>query len=366
MFKEEGIGVDVGHGYVKAVNEKGDGILFPSVISNRVPLLFGKIEGFGELVDQEVDSLNLKNLRVRYHLDGGERDFFIGMKALLSDSNTELLLSDDKFQEGEELIKALVAISLLTDTKVVTVDVGIGLPVSKYDKYKEGLKEMFQGSHHITLMDMGSGTYAEKQITISGLLILQQSLATLYDYVLHDDGSIEKGRMKELKGKVGIIDLGTRTTDVVLVEDNILNETYSYTIDEGIAEVLRAVSNRIQDELHLPVIKSSAQVEKILVQQQGIYCYQGKDYNLNPIFREEMFRVAEQILKSIKTEWKDHFNELSCTLLGGGGSEIFKEYFKERIYNIKEMKDPQFANARGYLKTIKARSRKSTLEQVAT
>lgn len=366
MFNELGVGVDVGHGYVKAVNERSDQVIFPSVISSRVPGAIGLKDGFGELVGEEVDRLNLKNLRVRYYKEGSQQDFYVGMKALLSDINTELLLSDDKFREEEELIKALVAVALLTDTKTPTIDIGIGLPVSKYERYKEDLKEMFKGTHRIMLMDRGSGIFLEKDITISGLLIMQQSLATLYDHVFLEDGSVEKGRMKALRGKVGIIDVGTRTTDVVLVEDSILNESYSYTLDEGMAEVLKAVSNRIQEELYLPVLKSSAQVEKILIHQQGIYCYQGREYDLLPLFKEEMEVVAEQILRSIKTEWKDHFNELSCTLVGGGGLEIFREYFSSRIYNMKEPREPQFANARGYLKTLKARSRKKDLEPVAT
>lgn len=365
MFEETAIGIDVGHGYVKAINTKGERIIFPSVVSRRVPSVMAKDDGFQELLEGESQDLNIKNLKLIYSPEGQKEEYFVGVKALLSDVNTELVLSDDKFLDREELLKALVAVALLTDTKTPAVKIGIGLPVAKYDGYKDSLKEMFKGSHLITLLDMGSGNYLEKEITINDLVILQQSLATLYDYILNDDGSVERSRMLELKGKVGIIDLGTRTTDVVLVEDSILNENFSYTLDEGMAEVLKAVTYRIQSQLKLPVIKNSAQIEKIFSQRQGIYHYQGREYDLNPIFQEEVSFVADQILVSIKSEWKDHFNELSCTLLGGGGSKVFKEYFLNRFYNLRELEEPQFANACGYLKTLKAKNRKNRYEDVA-
>lgn len=145
-------------------------------------------------------------------------------------------------------------------------------------------------------------------------------------------------RLKNMQGEYLIVDIGSKTVDLVLVKDGIPNESRSTSIERAIVKWIR----HIQAEL------------------QSTYGRQIPENEIMKVMTEEVNNLPVDIAKSIQGLLRDFVNDLegNITELGydmdytniiyvGGGASIARKYNTKKRSNVAYDCDIK-ANAKGY------------------
>lgn len=291
------IGVDIGFGFTKAFPGN---VIFSSVFSEQGKRQF-KNQG------DELDNLELE-------LDG--KNYFVGRLAEL-EGGTGTFDRDNIIRHKVCLLTAIA----LSAKENYSGPVVLGLPVS--DFHRKDQMQQLKGTYKIKL---AGNQYT---IEITEVMVFPQGGAAYFDMLLNDDGKVISTMADQ---RIGIIDIGEKTLDFVMMDKmRYVNERTS-SMDTGMHKAYLRL---------LPVIQ----------QELGISClpHQIRDY-LHKLPRQtelEYRRLANEIIDNLSTWWQ--FKDFDKIFIGGGGGILLHKYIRERI-NCDLVPDSQIANARGYLK----------------
>lgn len=314
------VSIDVGYSQTKAMAENGSKILFPSVKAS---------------VTNDPTVGMYKNLehRVKIKYFNTTREELIGESALRSLTATTTL-SRVKSEDIHDLF--ILTAAYLCGASGFT-DLAVGLPLAYYRFQRDELKQRLQRINaHITVDDG-----QEKYISISSVHVFPQGVGVL----------LSNGLTLAQAGKIAVIDIGYYTTDYLLFElidgSPVPIPELCGSVDMGIHLVSRLMSSFYQE-------KTGALAPKFLlnelIKKQEIY-FNGESLDLNMELNRALTRTGEQITQEILSVWVKQADNVSQTILAGGGALLLDKQLK--FPNICLPTDPVFANTEGFLTMLK-------------
>jgi plasmid segregation protein ParM len=313
------VSIDVGYSQTKAMAENGSKIIFPSVKASVVN-------------DPTVGMYKNLGHKVKIKTFNATREELVGESALRSLTATTTL-SRVKSEDIHDLF-ILTAAYLCGASGFV--DLAVGLPLAYYRFQKDELKQRLQKINAHISVDGEN----ERYISISSVHVFPQGVGVL----------LSDGLRLTQTGKIAVIDIGYYTTDYLLFElidgSPVPIPELCGSLDIGIHLVSRLISTFYQE-------KTGALAPKFLLNEltagQIIY-FNGEHLDLNMELNRSLVRTADQITQEILSIWVKQADNVSQTILAGGGSLLLNSQLK--FPNICLPTDPVFANTEGFLSML--------------
>jgi plasmid segregation protein ParM len=186
------------------------------------------------------------------------------------------------------------------------------------------------------------------KVSIAFHEVIPEALAAWYDYVIvaSDDGAtLEADR---LNAPIAIIDIGGRTTDYVVVQDQGILHRSSGSLSRGMLNVKIRVANRIQERFEMAELSEQSISRAVETQRLRMH---GKDHDVSDMVLE----AKRELVESVYTETRRKLGlgaELDRVLFVGGGSVALASDIANWFPNQSIVDHPAFANARGMLKYL--------------
>lgn len=233
----------------------------------------------------------------------------------------------DKTVDQDHYILTLVAIAEelkhrgLTEAEVV---LSAGLPLMRFGQQKESFKKYLLKNRNIRFQYEGR----DYHIILNDVILSPQG----YSAVIGD--------LKNLPNNTVLVDIGSRTVDVLSIIDKTpdLSEGGCFSLNNGVIQCMLDTNEEIRR-----VFGSD------IPEKQIMDVMQGKDSGLPDkylnIVKEEIRKYAKEIVFQLQ---ESGFNlEVMNFILMGGGASVFKNYGEGLFENVKIITDIH-ANAKGY------------------
>lgn len=300
----QAVAVDVGHGYVKGLNQHGQRVMFPSLIclAPTGPDL-GK---FGHSSGIKVN----------------DSPYLIGDAARLSASS---LFSREKATDPLTLALTWAATAQVVGAGYYHVSLGVGLPLSWYASQKDALAAALKGTVHV------DASY----LMIESVSVFPQGIGALLTANL------------PASGLVGLIDIGYRTVDYLIAEVQhgapvpLLDRAGTWSGGIHIAYQAMAAAIEKQTDVHF---------EAHELADRDAVTVRGQPIDLTP-YRAAAFKaLAGDLTRHLAASWDGIGDKLDVVLLAGGGALALEPYLEFPGQYI--LLDSQWANAQGYLNLL--------------
>ncbi|OPX89483.1 MAG: hypothetical protein A4E53_01560 [Pelotomaculum sp. PtaB.Bin104] len=321
------IGVDVGYGYTKAIAENGESVVFPSVVGTGFERKLDRLMPSGA---SEADNYDL--IISRINRDEPQR-YFVGNLAILHSHDAARPFSDNRSSAEEIKPALLTAVARLSKDEGCTLVTG--LPLEPYLKQAKSLKsslEKLSGTEVILNSE-------QTKIAFDRVIMFPQAVAAIY-------GQLKRNHLGS-NGLVGLVDMGYRTTDIILYDltyRKILDE-YRDTVTCGMNDVVVGIRNEIKTETgDAPNLEW---IEQALIQQKPLY-FNKRDYDVVDIAARQEKAVRNLIVSHISRLWRDQIKKLKVLYLAGGGAFMLQSDISQ-FANCEVVQNAQMANAHGYL-----------------
>ena len=325
------VGIDVGFGFTKAYNGKNS-VIFKSLIGDATDIQFST-------------SLGEDNSSSNIHISLEDKSYFLGSYAERQSNIREFTLDQEKLIEDFVKILAIAAAGICTDTNA-PINVVSGLPVGYLRRDSKKLKKMIRGKHEITFHNKGAKDIT-KNIHIDKIHIIPQPIGSIFNLIFDDQGKIkDRGLAKQ---KLGVVDVGFKTTDFSIFDHLQYIERGSCTMDTGISKCFSVIANKLRQE-------SSINIELFRMFQfieSGIIKIRGKEYNISNLKKRVYSHAASAIASDLNRLWENDW-DIDSIILSGGGSVELSEYLSPNIDGnvipIGKNFDARFNNVQGYCK----------------
>jgi plasmid segregation protein ParM len=325
-------GIDIGFGFTKATNGK-DSTIFKSIMGEAMDFHIP----VNILTDDISDWLHIM-------LDG--QNYFIGDFAEQQSSARQFTLDQEKFVSDFARVLALTALGRLND-EYVPINLVSGLPVGFYKNYHRRLAKNLAGSHEITFQ-MSNGTNEIRRLNIDKVRVIPQPLGSLLNLIMNDKGNIVNGDLA--KQKVGVVDIGFRTTDFCIFDQLRYVERGSSTTDTGISKCFSIIARKLREECGGVNIELYRMYKAI---QTGLIRVRGDEFNIAKLRDLTFANAARVIAGDIDRLWADDWDIDTIILTGGGAMELanhLQPLIVGNVIPVKHNVDLRFSNVEGYLK----------------
>lgn len=315
--------VDVGRGNVKFIAAAKNGDLkcemFPA-------------EAHPAEVVHELDGWGTKRKTVGIPV--GKLIYEVGPDArLAADVFNANVLQHDRYCESDEYLALMLGAVHYMD--VATVDLlVVGLPVAtfKLRKVVTSLERRIEGEHLL-----GAG----RRVTIGKVKAVPQPAGALMSYGLLQNRLAEVRRERSL-----IVDPGRRTFDWLVTQGMQQIEKRSSSVNRGMFDVVQIIADGIGRATSSQFRDYDA-IDWALRTRKKPVVYQ-REYDI-----EQHLPLARKIPEQAVAEMMRYVGDagdIKNILLVGGGAFFFKPALKAAFPNhtISELKDPIFANVRGF------------------
>lgn len=334
------LGIDVGFGFTKASNGRKT-FCFKSILGETTDIQFSTGLGNRDIAE---------NLHVT--VDG--KAYFIGDFAITQSSVRQFTLDQERLLEDFVPVLALTAAGLFAE-EGITLNVVSGLPVVylKHD-YEKMIKAM-SGKHQL-VYHFPDGSRQNREVSIHGVQIMPQPLGSVFGLLMDEHGRVVNREFPEKK--IGVVDIGFRTTDFLMFDRMSYVERSSSTVDMGMARSFMAIAEKLKRE-------SGVQVELYRLYEaveKGWIQIRGKEYHIASL-RDRVFeRAASELSGEIARLWADEW-DMQGVILTGGGSKALHDHLASKLdvpvlTMPDKIEDPRFYNVEGYLRFGKSRWRK--------
>jgi len=325
------IGIDVGFGFTKAYNGKNQ-VIIKSIIGDAADIQFHSSIG---------DNSAASNL----HITLNDKSYFLGDYAELQSNIRDYTLDQDKLISDFVRILAVAAAGICCDGKQ-PLHVVSGLPVGFLRRDTNKFKEVLLGDHEITFHNRGEKDITKK-ISIAAVHIIPQPIGSVFNLIFNDAGQIVN---KELSmQKLGVMDIGFKTTDFSIFDHLQYIERGSSTLDVGISKCFTVIANKLKQEsnINLELYRMFKFIDS------GSIKIKGKEYNITNLKKRVYKHFSSAITSDLTRLWADDW-DLDSILLSGGGSLELAEYLlpniEGEIIPISKSIDARLNNVYGYLK----------------
>lgn len=313
------ISIDLGYGYTKAVTNQKK-IIFPSVIAPAQE----STADFGKSLDYLLEYRNKDEIT--------KHQLFVGDLAAKGSRVPVASLKRTKFTQQESIAMTLTAAYLLECEK--QTHLVLGLPLAYYKSQYRDVKDVFQRVAAYISVNKGP----ERFISFSRVNIFAQGAGAVY----------AQSDLPE-KGLVGLLDIGYYTTNCILFEctpeDLEPLKPYNLTIEIGVSTALKYYSEKMGQLTGAPISLIDAQY----LWKRRHFLFRGVAIDSGSIISEAKKAVVSSLTESVMNIWSEKIDRMDDLLLSGGGSLEFNNEIKKVFPLARLVKEPQFANALGYL-----------------
>lgn len=325
------IGIDIGFGFSKAMNKEGN-LIFKSILGDASNLQFWP--GLTEVAPAEY-----------FHVMVDGKSYFVGDLAEFHSSVRYFTLDQDKLMTDFVKVLALTAAGHFGSDKE-PLNVVSGLPVVYFKEKKDAFTEILRGKHEIVFMQP-DGHASAKKIFIDQVRMMPQPIGSALNLVLDDQGKLIDKEMAQKK--VGVIDIGFRTTDITILDHLQYIDRGSRTLDTGICKAFSLIANKLRE-------RSNANVELYRMYkavESGTIRIKGQEYNFSGIRDQVYGRLAEIIAGEVDRLWAEDW-DIDKILFTGGGSKDLVRFLTPLITGnmipLRSSIDTRLNNVQGYLK----------------
>jgi len=219
----------------------------------------------------------------------------------------------------KEYIKELFYTSILLSTNDIANSIVIGLPLSQFREDKDNLKQLLL-KDRIQIINLNG---KERKLILEDIEVYPEGVGALIG--------------TEFNGV--IVDIGGRTTDVSILENNKVKKPYS--ISTGTLNLYSDFIKSINSKYSLDL--KSEDAARIL--QYGLKIY-GEQKEIS--FALDVFKAyIDSIVRELQVSYSIKTLDI---MLVGGGSELLYKAFKNRIPQAQLIPNSIFANAEGFKK----------------
>ncbi|MCK5312140.1 MAG: ParM/StbA family protein, partial [Desulfobacteraceae bacterium] len=315
----------------KAYNGKNQ-IIIKSIIGDAADIQFHSSIG---------DTSAAANL----HITLNDKSYFLGDYAELQSNIRDYTLDQDKLISDFVKILAVSAAGICSDGKE-PLHIVSGLPVGFLRRDTKKFKEELLGDHEITFHNRGEKDVT-KNISIAKIHIIPQPIGSVFNLIFDDAGKIVN---KDLAmQKLGVMDIGFKTTDFSIFDHLQYIERGSSTLDVGISKCFTVISNKLKQEsnINLELYRMFKFIDS------GSIKIKGREYNISNLKKRVYSHFSSAITSDLNRLWADDW-DLDSILLSGGGSLELAEYLlpniEGEIIPISKAIDARLNNVYGYLK----------------
>jgi plasmid segregation protein ParM len=324
--------IDIGFGFTKATNGTRS-LAFKSILGEATDIQF---KG-GILSEGSADE------NIQIEVDG--RSCFVGEMAERQSNVRSFTLDQAQFFESFAKPLALAAASRLVGT-YMPVGLVTGLPIGFYKEYKEPLVKLLQGDHRVVTTSL-AGKREEKVIKIAEVKVIPQPYGSLFNLMLNDLG--ELGEKRYVHEKVGLIDIGFKTSDFTVADRLRYSERGSRTTDTGIAKGFSLIAGKLRE-------KSNVNIELYRLYEaveRGSIKIRGKEFDLKGPTEQVFGQLAAAIANEADRLWSDDWDIDTIVLTGGGGAALARHLqplINGQVVVVDSSKDARLCNVQGYWK----------------
>jgi plasmid segregation protein ParM len=327
------LGIDIGFGFTKATDGK-QSMVFKSVLGEATDI---------QVRDEMIAAPAEEDKHLQVEVDG--KSYFVGELAERQSNVRFFTLDQAQFISKFAKVFALAAIAQLVKG-FVPVNLVTGLPIGYYQQHKDELAKLLVGEHKITLID-ANGKQEEKSISINKVRVVPQPFGSLFNLMLNDLGEVGDKRL--VKDKIGIIDVGFRTSDYTISDKMRYSERGSRTTDSGIARAFNVIATKLRE-------KSGVNVELYRLYEaidSGSIKIRGEEYDLKSLTEQVFSQLATSIANEVDRLWVDDW-DIDAMVITGGGGAVLNEYLKPLLNGVIMETDPEqdmrLYNVHGYRK----------------
>ena len=327
------LGADIGFGYTKATDGRQFQV-FKSLVGEANPIQFA---------DTLLPAGN-PNLPPR-HFEFGDDKVFVGELAERQSRGRGFTLDPTLFLENYAKTLALASIAPYAEhgdpVRLVT-----GLPISFFRKHREALITLLQKRHDLTIVHP-DGRAEDKQIYIEKVRVIPQPFGSLFNLMLDDNGKATSQRF--VQEKIGVIDIGFRTSDFTISDRTRYFERGSASTDSGVSLAYSAIANVLQE-------KSGVNVELYRLYDaitRGTIKIKGKRYDLKGLAEKAFTQLATRLATEVNRLWADDWDLDAIVLTGGGGSALapyLQPLLEGEVLPTPPDQDARLNNVLGYWK----------------
>lgn len=258
-------------------------------------------------------------------------EYFVGKLALRHSDIKYFSMKDDKAEANTSSVLLETALGYLAGNS--TFNVVTGLPVKFYFKQKQALEDSFRDINNKNKYTIKKGN--RNAISVSPKVnmfdIVPQGQGIAMDYILKDDGTIDK--LSAAKKNILVVDLGFYTLNLLgLSKMEIMKESTSLLL--GVDNAYKLIQSYMQNSIG----KSPARYEldPFIISKE----YEG--YNISTLINKAFKLLARQIQNEIES-----LNiRFDYYLIAGGAAHLIYDYL---TLDNKILLD-QLSQIRGYRK----------------
>ena len=228
------LGIDIGFGFTKATNGQ-DTVIFKSIFGDATDLQFWM--DFGEQAIMDF-----------FHVTIDGRSYFIGDLAEQQSNVLNYTLDQEKLiSEFVKILALTVAGVFLKKDAEINVPINIisGLPIGYFKNNYDRFNEILTG-HHKVIYHQHDGSNVVKEIYINKVRMLPQPLGSILNLLMDDHGKVTNAELS--RQKIGVVDIGFRTTDFTIMDRLRYIDRGSRTMDTGISKAFSIIANKLREK----------------------------------------------------------------------------------------------------------------------
>jgi plasmid segregation protein ParM len=329
------LGIDVGFGFTKATNGKNT-FIFKSIFGEDADIQFWA--DFGD--DTPTDHIHVT-------IDG--KSYFIGDLAEQQSSVLHFTLDQEKLITNYVKILSLAVAGMFLDKgEAINLPINLvsGLPIGFFKQNHERFNELLTGHHSVTYHSQ-NGQETTKELHINKVRMLPQPLGSVLNLLMDDNGKIVNKTLANQK--IGVVDIGFRTTDFTILDRLRYIDRGSRTIESGIAKGFSVIANKLREKCGV-----SVELYRLYnAAETGSIKMRGNRVNFVKIRDEVYSQLAASIANDIDRLWAADW-DIDAIILTGGGCRDLAQYLQPQITGniipVETNRDPRLNNVLGYIK----------------
>ena len=274
-----------------------------------------------------------------------EETYYVGKKALDTDNST-ICTRTDKTNNIQDEIELYAALGFIYQyVKDEEVSIVTGLPVNDF-KLAKTLEDNLVG-----VKKFGFGSHKERlKINVKKVIVIPQSAGAYFSYILNDEGEILKDKANVAQGTTMVIDVGYKTSDIIVMRNGKYISKQSSTVEFGMKDVHRELIRKIKRDYDVKY--DFSEMDKICRDKK--ISVMGREYNIEYLISQCEKPVARSIIDHINLFIPD-IKKIDKILCCGGTMNRIFPYFKDEYMSMGHQEDtiillenPEYSNAVGY------------------
>lgn len=328
----EVIGLDIGFGYTKATDGQRV-VVFKSVYGEAAELQFRE-----QLLSDPDEEEYL-------HIEIDDKAYFVGELAERQSVERYFTLDQSQFVADFTKVFALTPLAQMVERQE-PIKLVAGLPISHYRRHRKELTAILTGQHPLVVLDK-NGKRNETVVRISDVKVVPQPFGTVLNLMLSDLGEVRDRRF--LREKIGVIDVGFRTTDYTIADRTRYSERGSKTTDTGISKAYASIAAKLQESsgVNIELYRLYDAVDR------GSIKIHGKRYDLKLVKEHAFTQLANTIATDANRLWGNDWDMDRIMITGGGGAVLapfMNQLLKGEVMPVDPGTDTRLNNVRGYWK----------------